>query len=167
MNFVHLVALLVSATLSTASIAPMSSASDLRAGGAAQELVNRAGNFDAAAFKFKTTTIADDGKDGAGGWQEAATKLEFNDARDGTLHTWTCSIEVGMPIRSQKGGTVSPDDAAEATASAANIASDLVMTRQTKWLPIAFCPEFGTELGKQLNGRPRIFGARVQRSQYP
>ena len=132
----------------------------------AEEMQNRVGQFAAAAFTFKVT-LADDGKDQAGGWQEASTQLEFNDARDGVLKVWTCSVVVGMPIRSEKGGTVSADYAAKATAGAANIASDVVMTRRQEWLPSDFCAQFGVALATYLNAKPKIFGAIVKRSTNP
>lgn len=166
MNFLHLVPLFLSATLSIAPIVPGSSASNLREDGAAQELVNRVGNFAASTFKFKAT-VADDKEGKAGGWQEATTQLEFSDARNGALHTWTCSVKVGMPIRSEKGGTVSPDDAAEATAGSANSASDRVMTRRDEWLLADFCAQFGVELERLVNKKPNIFGAKVMQSKYP
>jgi hypothetical protein len=133
---------------------------------AAEEMQNRVGQFAAAAFTFKVT-LADDGKDKAGGWQEASTQLEFSDARDRVLKVWTCSVVVGMPIRSEKGGTVSSDYAAKATAGAANLASDVVITRREEWLPSDFCAQFGVALATYLNAKPKIFGAIVKRSTNP
>lgn len=120
--------------------------------------------FTPSAFPFKVI-VPDDGTTDPGGWQEAATQLLFRDARRGTEVNWTCSLKVGIPLRTAKDGVISMNRAARLSSRAANAASDLVMQSRPAWLPALFCPAFGAVMMKILH-ETGASGARVS-SKHP
>ncbi|MFO0759111.1 MAG: hypothetical protein U0359_21645 [Byssovorax sp.] len=68
--------------------------------------------FSPSDFPF-VTTIKDDGKDLAGGYQEAKVNLMFTRAIiPWSVVTWWCPFRIGMPLRTEKMGKISAKDAA-------------------------------------------------------
>jgi hypothetical protein len=118
------------------------------------------GGFSPSLFEFKTV-IKDDGKDEAGGWQEVSTKLRFVDTRYLVARMWTCSVKVGVPLRTSAKGQISPGDAAIVTAEIATDASADVMHRKEEWLTGEFCIEFREEMKKLFFKRYSNLGAKV------
>ncbi|MDI1451247.1 hypothetical protein [Polyangium sp. 6x1] len=114
------------------------------------------GGFSPALFQF-FTTVPDDGRDPAGGWQAAATVLNFVDGRHFFPQVWSCQVFVEVPIRHSMVGVITPQHAALRTAAAATNASRVVMHRRPQWVRALFCMEFATELQTQLG-----LGAKVR-----
>lgn len=163
MHLETLLALLFSATLSGGSPSEGAAALTLTTGGSTQAPPVAAGSFSASLFKF-TVDRPDDGKDEGGGWQKATADLRFVDDRSlFSTDVWTCSVTIGMAIRSQKDGVIPPDKAARTSAKVATDASSNVMPTQEKWLPTYFCRKFSDEMGNIFRHEYGSFGAMVQR----
>jgi hypothetical protein len=120
------------------------------------------GSFSSSVFKF-VVTVPDDGKDKAGGWQEAVATLKFSDGRQLPTDNWTCTIKVQMPIRPENYGIISPAVAASMSAAAATTASGAVMHRRPMWIPALYCIHFAKEFELTLNTTWSKLGARVWR----
>lgn len=120
------------------------------------------GSFSPSVFKF-VVTIPDDGKDKAGGWQEAVATLNFSDGRQVPTLMWTCTIKVGMPIRPENYGVISSAVAASMSAAAATTASKAVMHRRPMWIPALYCIHFAKEVESTLNTTWSKLGAKVWR----
>jgi hypothetical protein len=116
--------------------------------------------FSASNFKFKTT-VKDDGEGAGAGWQEASAKLNFVDSRQEPSMSWTCSVVVGMPLRTAERGTISTDWASQRSAEVATTASSTVMHSKDKWEPSAFCRDWGKEMERLLKADKPPVGARV------
>ncbi len=102
------------------------------------------GTYSSSLFKF-VTTVADDGEDAAGGYQEAtASSVKFVDGRQEPPAAWTCKVWVGMPIRTVKFGTISPEKAAEIAADVLTAAASPTMHNRDSWVPGLFCSQLGT-----------------------
>ncbi len=96
------------------------------------------GTFAAPIFKF-VTTIADNGKGKAGGWQVANVTLEF-DRWTGLLpEEWSCKVAIGFPLRTVAYGVISPAYAAVVSADVANIATSYLMHNPNEITPSIFC----------------------------
>jgi hypothetical protein len=124
--------------------------------GEAQEL------FGSNAFPF-VVDVPDDGKDPAGGWQKAATRLHFQHLHDGVpVHKWSCPVVVGMPIRSQLEGRISPSRAAFMSAE---IATDAANVLKPEWdgPDALFCDKLLKTMQALFYTRYRGVGARVTR----
>ncbi len=94
--------------------------------------------FSPSVFKF-ATTIPDDGKDAGGGYQVASATLSFFRWTSWIPENWTCSLTVGMPIRTKEYGTFSPTMAASITAGIASDASFSLMKITPELPPGIFC----------------------------
>lgn len=116
------------------------------------------GGFSASLFKF-TKTQEDDGV--GFGWQEAQPTLKFADGRQDPTATWTCTINVGMPLRTGTMGKIAADWAAETSAGIATEASGAVMRSQSSWIPAAFCKTFKDQMNSIFGKRYPNLGARV------
>jgi len=104
------------------------------------------GSYDASLFVFKTT-LADDGTDVAGGYQEAtALSVKFVDGRQDPPAAWTCSVWVGMPIRTEKYGTISPQRAAEISAEVLTTTASITMHSRESWVQALFCKQLATDM---------------------
>ena len=104
------------------------------------------GSYSSSLFKF-STTIADDGKDVGGGYQEAtANSIKFVDGRQDPPAAWTCKIWVGMPLRTEKLGKISAERAAEIAAGALTDASVFTMHNKPVWVPGAFCKQLAADM---------------------
>ncbi len=73
-------------------------------------------------FPF-VTIVKDDGKDGAGGWQEAKANLPFGKIHPYGVQMWYCPITIGMPIQHSVQGYISPATAATKSAEVTNKAA--------------------------------------------
>jgi hypothetical protein len=112
-------------------------------------------------FQF-VTTIPDDGKGAGGGWQVATARLNFVDARQLLMpKTWSCIVEVGMPLRTAADGRISARYAAQVTADIATEASPRVMLLKPQWMQADFCDQFGEEMLRLFRKRYRTLGARA------
>jgi hypothetical protein len=124
------------------------------------------------AFKFVVTRPWD-GNDGAGGWQEATTKLMFTkpkpqDESDGCTPSgsktvaFSCGLLVEMPVRTST-KTISTKEAARLSANAATAAYDA-----EKWkdgdTEATFCKRFAVTMERKLNPKGASIGARVTRT---
>jgi hypothetical protein len=101
-------------------------------GEARQEAIATGRPFDSSDFPF-VVRIKDDHKDKAGGWQVSRRHLDFREFGDNDPpYTWTCGVEIGMPLRSEKAGPISAFLAALYTANIANkVAWPLMESRET------------------------------------
>lgn len=108
------------------------------------------GSFSASLFKF-TTTLADDGTDKGGGYQEAtANNVKFVDGRQDPPAAWTCNIWVGMPLRTVGDGKISAGRAAEIAADVLTVTSSITMRNKPAWVPGAFCKQLGVDMSKSF-----------------
>jgi hypothetical protein len=96
------------------------------------------GSYSPSLFKFKTI-LPDDGTDKGGGYQEATAGVKFVDGRQHPAASWTCSVTVGMPLRTAKHGTLSASRAAEIAADVLTSAASPTMHSRTSWVPALFC----------------------------
>lgn len=117
--------------------------------------------FSSAVFKF-TTTVPDDGSGEAGGWQVAAATLKFVRWITLVRETWTCSITVGMPLRTVATGTISAANAATITAGVATQASKTVMGIKPPLPAGIYCLKLKSEMAS-LFASPQYkpFGAKM------
>jgi hypothetical protein len=117
--------------------------------------------FSPSVFKF-TTTVPDDGEGKAGGWQEATGTLNFFRWTSLLPETWSCTITVQMPLRTEVNGMVSAQTAASVTAGVASQASFTVMGIKPELPPGIFCYKFKEEM-RSLFKKPPLdtYGARV------
>ncbi|MBK8259517.1 MAG: hypothetical protein IPK82_43525 [Polyangiaceae bacterium] len=84
-----------------------------------------AGAFSAAAFPF-ATVVPDDGAGESGGWQAATAGLKFVRWTSLFPETWTCTVRVGMPLRTAFYGKISAESAATISANVATQAAAAV-----------------------------------------
>src|SRR5262245_16103605 len=92
------------------------------------------GRFSASLFRF-TVLVPDDGHDPGGGWQTAFAVLKFPAIKPGLQ----CPVRIGMPIRSQARGVISPALAAEITAEVATDAAKILSALHKDWVSSDFC----------------------------
>jgi hypothetical protein len=117
------------------------------------------GAFSASMFKFKKTQE----DDGVGyGWQVAQPTLKFADGRQEPVQAWTCTLNIGMPLRTTTLGKITPEWAAEVSALVATAASGVVMHSQSSWTPAAFCKAFKDGMMKMFKKSYEGLGARVE-----
>ena len=128
-------------------------------GNAEPRMAVRLGGFSPSLFKFVTTIPQKDC--GPGGWQEAFAVLTFVDGRQHPTQKWTCGVRVGMPLRTELHGSITPVEAAETSALVATDASRIVMHRQPYWLTAEYCAAFHAEMRVQFNAYYNGIGARV------
>jgi hypothetical protein len=116
--------------------------------------------FGSKEFSF-VVDVPDDGKDPAGGWQKATTHLHFEHLHDGIpVRKWSCPVVVGMPIRSELEGRISPSRAALLSAEVATDAAQALSADYEDPDPL-FCAKFRTKMRALFYDRYRGFGARV------
>ncbi len=120
------------------------------------------GGFSPSLFQF-VTIIPDKGGE-AGGWQESFAVLKFFDGRQDPVRKWTCSVRVGMPLRTRLLGSVSPTQAAIWTAEVATDASSVVMHRQPSWLTAEYCLAFHAEMRLRFDDYYKGLGARIRQN---
>lgn len=117
------------------------------------------GSFSSSLFKFNKTQE----DDGVGyGWQVAEPTLKFVDGRQEPTQVWTCTLNVGMPLRTQKLGKILAQWAAETSAEVATAASSAVMHSRSAWTPAAFCKAFKDEMVTLFKSEHEGLGARVE-----
>ncbi|HEX2568355.1 MAG TPA: hypothetical protein VH877_02270 [Polyangia bacterium] len=126
--------------------------------------LNTGGAFSPSLFHF-VATVPDDGKDEGGGWQVATARRNFVDIRGLVPETWSCLVRVGMPLRTEHDGRISPERAAQLTADVATAAAPRTMQRETRWMPVDFCIRFGIEMRTLFAKKYETVGARVEKSQ--
>lgn len=117
--------------------------------------------FGPSQFPFKIIN-QDDGKDAAGGWQEANTRLTFVDGRHLIPQAWTCDVQIGMPIRTSSGRKISTADAAHMSADVATKASIKVMHSQSSWLAVLYCFALEAEMQRMFKQQYGILGQRIK-----
>lgn len=87
--------------------------------------------------------------------------LRVVDTRSSLLDpdVFNCRILVEMPIRHHAIGIITPDHAAEMSASAADAAATVVIHSQPGWISALFCRRFAGQIQAELNALN--LGARV------
>lgn len=117
------------------------------------------GQFSPSLFKF-VTIVADDGTSEPGGWQEASGTFGFDDTQD-PPRSYSCSIKVGMPLRSAAQGKISHAMAADMSATVLSFAGHTVIRQKSAWVTAQFCDALRTEMTKLFDeGWPKL-GERV------
>lgn len=120
---------------------------------------NSIGTYDASLFKF-STTVVDDGEGKGGGYREAtATGVKFVDGRQDPPASWTCSVWVGIPIRTEKYGTISADRAAAIAADVLTGTASITMHSRDTWIPALFCAQLGKDMTKYFQAAYGGLGA--------
>lgn len=117
--------------------------------------------FGPALFPFKIIT-QDDGKDAAGGWQQTNTRLTFVDGRHLIPQTWTCDVQIGMPMRISSGRKISTSDAARMSADVTTKASITVMHSQASWLGVLYCFALEAEMQRLFKQQYGSLGQRIK-----
>lgn len=117
--------------------------------GACQHKCVGAGTFSPSVFKF-VTVVPDDGTGVAGGWQQAASTLKFIRWISVVPESWTCSIKVGMPLRTGMFGVISAQQAATITAGVATVASKTVMDLKPPLPPGIYCIKLKAEMASMF-----------------
>ncbi|XYI02939.1 hypothetical protein ACMHYB_25575 [Sorangium sp. So ce1128] len=114
--------------------------------------------FTKSDFPF-VTTVKDDGKDEGGGWQVAKANLKFAKLRNlRPVRSWTCSLNVEMPLRTKQMGRISSNRAARLSAEI----SDGVARRMDYNLPRGiFCKRFVQGMREMFISKHPKLGARV------
>jgi hypothetical protein len=116
--------------------------------------------FKPSDFKF-VTTVADDGTDKGGGWQEAKSGLAIY-LESGVA---TCFLRIGMPIRNSLWGFISADNAAMYSAEVTNVvAGEMERTGRFALPPGIFCSEFFTNVKKMFGEQYKNLGVVVNKS---
>lgn len=118
-------------------------------------------DFTPSEFSF-VTTVRDDGKGPAGGWQEAKAKLTFIAVTFPPRRwprRWQCPITVGMPLRAEHMGVITPAFAAKISAEVANKSKDFVDWQLPSGI---FCQKFVEEVRGLVRFRYPKLGARVE-----
>ncbi|WP_437605870.1 hypothetical protein WMF20_33060 [Sorangium sp. So ce834] len=64
-------------------------------------------NFDPSDFPF-VTTVQDDGRGKAGGYQQAKANLKFEHVSTAGTREWYCSLTIQMPLRTELMGKIDP-----------------------------------------------------------
>ncbi|CAN99442.1 hypothetical protein predicted by Glimmer/Critica [Sorangium cellulosum So ce56] len=116
--------------------------------------------FKPSDFKF-VTTVADDGTDKGGGWQEAKSGLIIYLESSPVA----CSLRIGMPIRNSFWGFISADQAAMYSAEVTNVvAGEMERTGRFALPPGIFCSEFFTNVKKMFAEQYKDLGVVVNKS---
>lgn len=118
--------------------------------------------FSPSVFKF-STTLPDTGEGEAGGWQVASGTLNFFRWTGWLPESWTCTVTVGMALRTVAHGKVSAETAATVTASVASQASFNAMKIKPELPPGIFCATLKEEMRTLFKQEPlkSHYGARV------
>jgi hypothetical protein len=108
-----------------------------------------------------------DGKDKAGGWQEALDTPHFAVVIKGNskeLYTWKCPLKIGMPRHTEKGGDIPTYRAAALSAEIANDVVWPMLEREESWegQGQTFCDALRLLMQKLFNERYNL-GARVSK----
>ncbi|WP_437876514.1 hypothetical protein [Sorangium sp. So ce513] len=116
--------------------------------------------FKPSDFKF-VTTVADDGTDKGGGWQEAKSGLAVY-LESGVA---ACFLRIGMPIRNSFWRFISADQAAMYSAEVTNVvAGEMERTGRFALPPGVFCSEFFTNVKKMFGEQYKNLGVVVNKS---
>lgn len=116
--------------------------------------------FSTSIFMF-TTTVADDGQGDAGGWQVAAATLKFNRWIGVLPENWACQVTIGMPVRAEAYGKISPQQAATITTGVANNASQFVMHNPEGLPPGIFCSRLKPTMQQLFDTQYYLLGAKM------
>ncbi len=115
-------------------------------------------SYNAADFPF-VTVVEDNGRGKAGGWQAASASLDFKEwVLPYPPRTWTCSLTIGMPLRAEYMGRITPVHAA---AMSVEIATEVARGMDFKLPPGIFCEYFVNEMGVAFRARYPLLGSRV------
>ena len=109
-----------------------------------------------------TTVIPDDGQGLGGGWQEAVATLNFVDGRQSPADSWSCTLNVGMAIRSASLGHISSSEAASMTSTVLTYAASTTMHSRDKWIQSLFCGKLRDNMNAMFASAYAGAGARVK-----
>ncbi len=89
--------------------------------------------YESKEFPF-VVLLDDDGADEGGGWQVARATLPFGE-RNGFIpvYLWNCRLVIGMPLRTERRGSISASAAALYTATVMNEVVDPLLDRRASW----------------------------------
>ena len=118
--------------------------------------------FSTSIFMF-ATTVADDGKGDAAGWQVATATLKFDRWISLLPEAWACQVTIGMPVRAEAYGKISPQQAAIITTEVANNASEFVMHNPEGLPPGIFCSKFKPTMQLLFDGQYKLLGAKMMK----
>jgi hypothetical protein len=117
------------------------------------------GMFSPSLFNF-VTIVADNGAGLAGGWQEASGTFSFVDDQD-PPRAYSCSVKVGMPLRSEVQGKISHAAAADMSATVLSYAGHTVIRQKGSWVTAQFCEALRTEMTRLFDEAWPKLGERV------
>ncbi|WP_437645059.1 hypothetical protein [Sorangium sp. So ce362] len=117
-------------------------------------------SFSRKEFPF-VTIVKDDGKDDAGGWQEAKANLEFSKLHNlRPVRTWRCSFRIGMPLRTQRMGRIRPTRAAMLSVE---IAEGVARRMDYNLPPGIFCERLILAARAAFKSKYKWLGAKVMK----
>lgn len=113
--------------------------------------------FKPSDFPF-VTTVPDDGKGEAGGYQKARPNLEFYDFREEGAKRWYCAFTIEMPLRTELMGKISASRAANLSVE---ITEAVAADPKTDFeLPSGiFCSQFVTKVDSAFKKKYKGLGA--------
>ena len=115
--------------------------------------------FSPSEFPFVTIN-KDDGKDNAGGWQEAQANLEFiNAIVPRSVTKWYCDFTIGMPLRPEMMGKISAKRAADLSVE---ITEEVARGMNYDLPSVTFCADFIIAAQAAFKSNYPNLGARVK-----
>ncbi|WP_437777889.1 hypothetical protein [Sorangium sp. So ce1097] len=114
-------------------------------------------NFEPSDFPF-VTTVKDDGRGSAGGYQQAKANLKFEHRFPGGTTEWYCAITIRMPLRTELMGKIDPLRAASLSEE---ITEEVGQLMDYKLPPGIFCKRFATQVDAAFRLKYKGLGASV------
>ncbi|WP_437915934.1 hypothetical protein WME73_13125 [Sorangium sp. So ce302] len=114
-------------------------------------------DFDSSFFTF-VTTVEDDGRGAAGGYQQAKTNLNFKQVSSAGTREWSCPITIKMPLRTELMGKIDHLRAAELSEE---ITEEVAQLMDYNLPPGIFCDRFHRAVDAAFKFKYKGLGASV------
>ncbi|WP_437477211.1 hypothetical protein WME75_27825 [Sorangium sp. So ce1014] len=114
-------------------------------------------NFDPEDFPF-VTTVKDDGRGKAGGYQEAKANLKFKHRGSGGVDEWYCPLTIKMPLRTEFMGKIDP---VRAAGLSEEITEEVGYSMDYNLPPGIFCKQFAEAAKAAFSFKYPLLGASV------
>ncbi|WP_438038536.1 hypothetical protein [Sorangium sp. So ce128] len=114
-------------------------------------------DFDPEDFPF-VTTVEDDGRGKAGGYQEAKANLKFEHRFPGGTNEWHCSLTIKMPLRTELMGKI---DSLRAANLSEEITEEVGQLMDYNLPPGIFCERFRSAVDAAFKFKYKGLGASV------
>ncbi|WP_437602487.1 hypothetical protein WMF28_12805 [Sorangium sp. So ce590] len=114
-------------------------------------------NFDPEDFPF-VTTVKDDGRGKAGGYQEAKANLKFKHRLSDGTNEWYCPLTIKMPLRTELMGEIDP---VRAAGLSEEITEEVGYSMDYNLPPGIFCERFRSAADAAFKFKYKGLGASV------